>query len=123
MGDSLGQSYPDTKMDQIENLKVLCRKIVRNDIDHFELTVACEKFKLDFQPSDDFSYKKKRLKQAVLSEILKGQNLSIDDKRMYGEMMEATGKSLEFRSSAVKGFPCSLDYCYGLWGENKVNTA
>lgn len=111
MGDSLGQSYPDTKMDQIENLKVLCRKIVRNDIDHFELTVACEKFKLDFQPSDDFSYKKKRLKQAVLSEILKGQNLSIDDKRMYGEMMEATGKSLEFRSSAVKGFPCSLVGC------------
>ena len=98
-------------MDQMENLKSMCLRIVRNEIDHFELLAASAKFKLDFQPSDDFAYKKNQLKQAVLSEILKNQNLSIDDKRMYGEMREATVKLLKFRSSAVKGFPCSLVGC------------
>ena len=98
-------------MDQLENFKSLCRKIVRNEIDHFELIAGCGKFQLNFQPSDDFAFKKNQLKQAVLGEILKSQNLSIDEKRMYGEMMEATGKLLKFRSSPVKGFPCSLVGC------------
>ena len=83
------------KMDQMEYLKSLCRKIIRNEVDHFDLWRRAINSKSIFLPVDDFSHKKYQLKHAVLSEILKEKNLSDNDKNNNEEMKETTSKLLK----------------------------
>ena len=70
-------------MDLLEYLRSLCLKIVRNEIDHFELVAAAETVKVDINQELQFSYQKNQLKYAVLREILKSSSISEDEKKTF----------------------------------------
>ena len=95
----------------MEYLENLCRKLIRNEVDHFDLLAEGNKFKLDFSRADEFSHKKYLLKHAVLSEILKNQYLNESDRKKYEEMIETTSKFLKLQSSRLRGYPCSFVGC------------
>ena len=98
-------------MDTLENLKTLFLRIMRNDIDHFGLVAAGEKFKIDINQSAQFSHQKNQLKCAVLQEILKSPNLNDDERDKYKVMLDTTIKLLHLKASMLKGFPCSFVGC------------
>ena len=98
-------------MENLEYLTQLCRKLSKNEIDHFDLITEGNKFKLYFVPSDDFYQKKNQLKFVVLEEILKSKNLSEVQRKIYVDMLETTRRLLETHTAVKRGFPCSLVGC------------
>ena len=94
----------------MEYLKNLLLKIVRNDIDHFDVVTEGSKFGIDFSEASGFLHEKYLLKHAVITELLKNKEDAERDKLV--EMYETTGKLLNLKQlRPAKGYPCSLVGC------------
>ena len=99
-------------MDLLEYLRSLCLKIVRNEIDHFELVAAAENMKVDINQELQFSYQKNQLKYAVLREILKSSSISEDEKETFKVMLETTSKVLHVKTNElIAGYSCTFVGC------------
>ena len=94
----------------MEYLKKLLLKIVRNDIDHFDVISEGSKFGLDFSEASGFLHEKYLLKHAVLTELLK--NKEDIEREKFVDMYETTGKLLNLKIlGKAKGYPCNLVGC------------
>ena len=93
----------------MEYLQSLCLKIVRNEVDHFEVISAGGKLGVDFSEAKGFLHEKYLLQHAVLTELLKS---SREMDTNYAELYSINTKLLNLKKvRKPAGYPCFLVGC------------
>ena len=95
----------------MEYLKALYLKIVRNELDHYDVITEGAKLEIDFREATGFVDERALLLNAVLKEILKDENG--EERSKYQELFDTNVRILNRKRAAkVEGLSMSLGWLF-----------